>query len=88
MDKADIDVIITGYYRLQGNVAEITLYKIDKFFGDEKISFTFPLQSDADITDASMVTRPYDSIESKEYIPCRIVFRNCTILLNERTRKK
>ena len=69
MKKANIDVLVTGSYRIQGDKVMISIYKIDLSRDDRKIDYPVAVQ-DGYAQLASEVRVPYQKISKKEQVFC------------------
>lgn len=67
MKKANVDVLITGVYRVVNGQVAVLIYKVDLREDDRKISFSVPLQGIYSQL-AAEVRLPYQKIEKKEQI--------------------
>jgi len=74
MKKANIDVLITGNYRIQDGKLAISIYKIDLNKDDRWINYSVPSEeSYAQL--ASEVRVPYQKLERKEQVFCYFVLK-------------
>ena len=69
MKKANIDVLVTGSYQIQGDKVMISIYKIDLSRDDRKIDYPVAVQ-DGYAQLASEVRVPYQEISKKEQVFC------------------
>lgn len=74
MEKTDTDIVLTGLYRIQGDTALVTLYAIDRTYGERQSSFSVKLDGLSEMAEATTIVTPYDPAEVDEYVPCRIEF--------------
>lgn len=74
MKKANVDVLITGIYRIQRDQLVVSIYKIDLRGDDKRISFPLPVQEMYGQL-ASEVRIPYQKIEKKEQVFCYFVLK-------------
>ncbi len=75
LKRVDADLFVMGSYRIENQFLNIDLYRIDRNFGEEKISFQIPLAGKKDLSDAAEMLVPYDSVETTEYLNCRITHK-------------
>ncbi|MBA4390039.1 MAG: hypothetical protein C0399_03780 [Syntrophus sp. (in: bacteria)] len=71
--KDNIDVIITGSYRVKNDKVEISLYKVDKNWEDIIVDTTVNSAPYGDLL--STVTLSYKSMEKEQNILCSILFK-------------
>jgi hypothetical protein len=72
--KANIDVLVTGNYRIQGDKVLISIYKIDLSGDDRKIEYPVALRNSY----AQMATEvrvPYQKINPKEQVFCTFALK-------------
>jgi hypothetical protein len=74
MKKANVDVLITGAYRIETDRLVIAIYKIDSSGDDRRMSFSVPGQ-EAYVQLASQVRAPYQEIAKKEQVFCYFVLK-------------
>lgn len=74
METLGVDVFITGSYVMNADVATFSVYKFDKYFNDEKITFQMPLTPNELISSAE-ITAPFKPLPKKEYIPCTVAMK-------------
>ncbi len=74
MKKANIDVLVTGSYRIQGDKVMISIYKIDLSRDDRKIDYPVAVQ-DSYAQLASEVRVPYQKINKKEQVFCTFALK-------------
>jgi hypothetical protein len=75
METLGVDVFITGSYSLSNGTITLIIYKFDKNFNDEKITFQMPLLNAAEIASASEITAPFKPLPKKEYIACTVALK-------------
>ena len=75
METLGVDVFITGSYSLSNDTATLTIYKFDKNFNDEKITFLLPL-STVEIASAQEIIAPFKPLPKKEYISCTVALKD------------
>jgi hypothetical protein len=74
MKKANVDVLVTGNYRIQGDKVMISIYKIDLSGEDRKIDYPVPARDDyAQL--AIEVRVPYQRIAKKEHVFCTFALK-------------
>jgi hypothetical protein len=73
LEQSGIDVIITGTYEKQNGRTVLRVLKIDKNWGDEELTFDFPPDIDAGLTE---IVFPFKPVEKRETIVCSVVFRD------------
>jgi hypothetical protein len=74
MKKVNIDVLVTGAYRIQNDKVMISIYKIDLGGDDRKIDFPVAVR-DGYAQLATEVRVPYQRITKKEQVFCTFVLR-------------
>ncbi len=71
--KDNIDVIITGSYKVRNGKIEISLYKVDKNWEDIIVDTTVDSVPYSDLI--SSVTVPYKSMRKEQNAVCNILFK-------------
>jgi hypothetical protein len=71
--KDNIDVIITGSYKVRNGKVEISLYKVDKNWEDIIVDTTVDSVPYSDLI--SSVTVPYKSVRKEQNAVCSILFK-------------
>lgn len=74
MKKANIDVLVTGNYRIQDDKLMISIYKIDLSGDDRKIDYAVAVR-DSYTQLAAEVRVPYQRITRKEQVFCTFVLK-------------
>jgi hypothetical protein len=74
MKKANIDVLVTGNYRIQDDKVLISIYKIDLGGDDKKIDYPLAVR-DGYAQLAAEVRVPYQRISRKEQVFCTFVLK-------------
>ena len=77
MKKANVDVLVTGSYRFDGDRLVMSIYKIDLSGDDRKITYAVQRQ-ESHAKMGSEIRVPYHKIERKEAVFCSFVLRPVT----------
>lgn len=73
LQKDQIDVIISGTYKVKGENIELSFYKIDKNWEDLALDTTIPGKQYAQLV--SSVTVPFSERKKEKTVNCRIIFK-------------
>jgi hypothetical protein len=73
LKKDNIDVIVTGTYRIKGDKIELSLYKVDRNREDIAVDTTLNAAAYADLT--SSVITSYKPIRKEKNIVCDILYK-------------
>lgn len=73
LKKDQVDVIISGTYKVKGENIELSFYKIDKNWEDMALDTTIPGKQYAQLV--SSVTVPYSERKKEKTVNCRIIFK-------------
>jgi hypothetical protein len=71
--KDNIDVIITGTYKIRGDKIELSLYKVDRNWEDIAVDTTLSAASYADLTSSIVTT--YKPIRKERALVCDILYK-------------
>lgn len=70
MRSFDLDVLVMGSYREDKSGIVVTLYSVDRSFGERKIEFTLPLEENLPL--AKVILEPYSAKTKKDVVQVRI----------------
>ncbi len=74
MKRANIDIVISGMYRINGNNVDLSFFLIDRHWVDKKIGFILEAKSFAGAV--SEIVVPFKPIKDKEFVRYNITLTN------------
>ena len=82
MSVENIDVFVTGFYTLENDTMNVTLYKYDKYNQWELIPFLIKVGRDESV-EANEVISAYKPAEENEFVSCTISYKELTESLSK-----
>jgi hypothetical protein len=72
MLRSGVDVFITGSYAVNDGTINITLYRFDRHFGEEALTFRTAITSLDDRREVSEIIKPFRPIVKREYVSAKV----------------
>jgi hypothetical protein len=86
MKKDNIDVLISGTYKIRGDKIELSLYKVDRNHEDIAVDMTLNAASYAAVTSSIITT--YKPVRKEKSIVCNILYKPVHYKANVRDERK